>query len=209
MALAVGVVGLSACGSGAEEKAGSVLSALGGEVELAVGNDPARAARVQAILDGSVRERPPSLELLPVSPNPGRLRPAAEAVSRTEPTLTWANTGASSYRVVIDNELGLTEVESPRLVSNSWTVTRSLRRGRSYSWRLMADGSPAGEATFRVLGTSDVRFWATTARFYGDQPLLLGAIAQDLGLLSEAQHLYQQADGGEALLRNLETIRSR
>lgn len=207
--LIVGVVLWSACGSNSEEKAGSVLSSLGGDVGLATGNDPARAARVQAILDGSVVGRSPALDRIRVWADSGAMRPAGETVSRTEPELTWADTGAAIYRVSIENELGMTELESPRLAQTRWKVSKSLRRGGSYSWRLIADGKPAGEAAFSVLKQSDVRFWSITARYYGDRPSLLGAIAQDLGLLSEAQLLYERAEGGEVLLRNLETIRSR
>jgi hypothetical protein len=123
--------------------------------------------------------------------------------------LTWPDTGAAIYRVSIENGLGVTELESPRLVQTYWKVSRSLRRGGSYSWRLIADGETVGEAAFSVLKQSDVRFWSVTAQYYGDRPLLLGAIAQDLGLLSEAQLLYERAEGGEVLLRNLATIRAR
>lgn len=48
--LIVGVVLWPACGSSSEEKGRSVLSSLGGEVELATGNDPARAEGGEVLL---------------------------------------------------------------------------------------------------------------------------------------------------------------
>lgn len=152
------------------------------------------------------------------------LSPRGTVVQSSRPTLRWrALAGAESYQVYLLNTNFDVVQKSGSLSSNSWTVTRSLDRGQTYIWQVVASKegkeiaapvAPARDARFKVL---DSKSEQAIQRFAQDNPenhLALGIIYAHHGLLDEAARqlssaatLKQSPELARKFLRDVKTMR--
>jgi hypothetical protein len=130
-----------------------------------------------------------------------------------KPTLRWGPVRGVKT-VVVSTSSGVRVVGSGDLTGNDWQVPIALDRGLVYRWRLEANGLLIGEGEFEVLSESASRDWSEAQVKYAGSHLLLGAMAQHLGMLDEAQREYvalqlemPQSETAARMLRNLAAIR--
>ena len=136
----------------------------------------------------------------PKSSGPGPLfsliSPVGTAVLASRPQFTWSDAGAEAYTVTVFDE-SLNEVaRSARVGGTSWTSTIELPRGGVYRWQVTAHRGdrneteprpPHPDAKFIVLDAAAVaRVEAVQARL-SHEPLALGILLAEAGLVSEAR----------------------
>ncbi len=136
----------------------------------------------------------------------GLMSPVGTVVTADRPMLRWqALVGASGYRVSVFDADFNEVASSPLLTATSWTINKSLARGRIYSWQVTAskDGAeikspapPAPIAQFKVLEKSRADEIAAAKRNHANAHLPLGLLYARAGLLDDAERELQ------ALLRN-------
>jgi hypothetical protein len=152
------------------------------------------------------------------------LGPVGAVVMGDRPTFRWrALSGADGYVVkIFDANLNEAAV-SPHLAGTEWTVTRSLERGRVYSWQVTAHGSdrevvspvkPAPEARFMILGRAKANELADARNSNGGSHLTLGILYAQAGLLDDAERellallrANPHSTLAEKLLRRVRTMR--
>jgi hypothetical protein len=132
--------------------------------------------------------------------------PVGVVILSDNPTFRWTQMdGAMGYRVEVYDESLNPLVSSPQIISNSWTVTQSLKRGGTYYWQVKAikDGEefkaprpPAPQAKFRILDGATANELAKARRAYASSHLTLGLLYAQAGMLDEAEAEF------EALLKN-------
>jgi hypothetical protein len=78
---------------------------------------------------------------------PAPVSPAGTVVRAQRPTLSWdAITGVATYSVVVSDESGVVAARADNVRGHTWTVSRPLRRGATYTWRVAAGRMPASGA---------------------------------------------------------------
>jgi hypothetical protein len=94
-------------------------------------------------------------------------------------------------------------------------VLMPLRRGGEYTWQVTVAGVTES-AAFRVLDDGQMMLWKAMQAAHGDSHLLIGLVAQQLGLLSIAEREYtaltkEYPDSNTAalLLNNVSELRNR
>jgi hypothetical protein len=150
---------------------------------------PARLrAGALATLTAKPSERPLALLGLPPNPDANVLYPVSEVVEETQPEFHW-KPFAGSYLVSIYNSQHQLVARSRMLSETNWKAPFPLTRGSIYTWDIQG-GATSHRAAFRVLGRSEAEeFSRVRAGMPG--PLAMGAVAESLGLLSEAQREFQ------------------
>ncbi len=129
------------------------------------------------------------------------LGPVGTVVMSERPAFRWRTlVGADSYVVkVFDADFNEVAV-SPQLSETKWTVTRSLERGRTYSWQVTArvgdrevssPVKPAPEAKFMVLDQVKANDLARAKNASAGSHLTLGILYADAGLLDDAERELQ------------------
>ncbi|HKQ78453.1 MAG TPA: hypothetical protein VJ810_32435 [Blastocatellia bacterium] len=129
------------------------------------------------------------------------LGPVGTVVMSDRPTFRWrALNGADSYVVKIyDADFNEVAV-SPQLSETSWTVTRALERGRSFSWQVTArvrdrevvsPVRPAPEARFMTLDRTKADELAEAKNASAGSHLTLGILYAQAGLLDDAERELQ------------------
>jgi hypothetical protein len=154
---------------------------------------PDRAFRISATLEERVPRgstRPESLRDVAPGPVSGLSNPVGEAVVGTTPSFEWSSEDPPPYRVEIFDRAGTIVTGSAPLEDMAWDVTLGLEPDQIYSWHVVKGNGPTGMAEFKVISSDEADLWAEVLADNPDQPLLLGAIAQDLGLLTEARSFY-------------------
>lgn len=146
--------------------------------------------------------------------------PVGVIVESARPQLRWnALAGATSYKVSVYDSNFDVVAASPAVTANSWTVSRSLARGKIYSWQVSAlkDGEeiksprpPAPEAKFKVLDGATFVGIQQARRAYPNSHLTLGVLYAQAGLLDEAEHEFNallranpKSDVAQKLLNNV------
>jgi hypothetical protein len=75
---------------------------------------------------------------------PAPVSPAGTVVRGQRPTLSWDEvTGITAYTVVVSDESGAVAARADNVRGHTWTVSRPLRRGTTYTWRVSAGRTPA------------------------------------------------------------------
>lgn len=138
----------------------------------------------KAVINANSAERPEALAGLTPNHDASLQYPVSEVVEERQPILRWESFG-SSYAVAILDANGQTIARSPVLNQTHWLVPMELMRGEQYTWRIESNGQTRS-ATFRVLSGADEQKLSET-RASGASPLALGAVAENMGLLSIAQ----------------------
>lgn len=168
-----------------------------------------RAFRIVATLDGRSPRgsvRPVSLAQVAAGPVVGLSYPVGEATAELRPVLEWAMLDGPPYRIEVRDAGGELIVESGELRSRSWPVGTELAPDTVHSWSVRSGNGVAGPAEFRTLSSDEIRAWAEARDAYPEHPVLLGVIAQDLGLFSQARGFYEaelELDPDSELARRL------
>lgn len=128
------------------------------------------------------------------------LFPARTVIDNPRPLFTWkAGSGAWTYEVTVIPEEGKGElIHSGPLRSASWRLSVPLQRGQVYSWQVNGyspDGrpfvTPTPKPRFRVLDAAGHRALAAARHRYRNQPLVLGVLLAEQGVLHEAQKQFE------------------
>jgi hypothetical protein len=152
--------------------------------------------------------------------NPDRkfsiINPVGTMIMSDRPTFRWSRlSGAASYLVEVYDDEFAKVATSPTLIDNSWTASRSLPRGKIYTWQVKAvkDGReyisrpPAGrEAKFRILDQARAVVLMQARRTYAGSHLMLGLLYARDGLLDNAELEFRKlrkANPNSAVARRL------
>lgn len=145
--------------------------------------DSVRSSAKEVINAGSA-VRPESLAGLAPNADPSLLYPISEVVEERQPILRWKPFG-SSYSVELLDSAGREVARSGVVNSTHWLVPMQLQRGEEYTWQIQGNGETR-RASFRVLnGASEAKL--DQVRASGAGSLAMGAVAEQMGLLSIAQ----------------------
>jgi hypothetical protein len=134
-------------------------------------------------------------------------------VEERQPILRWKSF-ASSYTVSVFDTNGRRIARSAGINDAHWLVPVTLERGQEYRWQIQG-GNETRTATFRVLSEAD-EDRLSQVRETHPTSAALGAVEQQMGLLSRAQQEFQtlrkeQPDSQDAakLLEHVNEIRGR
>jgi hypothetical protein len=143
------------------------------------------------------------------------LRPVSEAVEETQPVLYWsAAFGEPPYAVSITDERGQVIARAQGIQNTSWMVLTPLRRGGEYTWQVSVTGV-SEQASFRVLDDGQATLWRAMQTAHKDSHLVIGLVAEQLGLLGIAEREYTaltkafpDSNTAALLLNNISQLRS-
>jgi hypothetical protein len=152
--------------------------------------------------------------------NPNRkfstIKPVGTVILSDRPTFRWSPLdGAASYIVEVYDDKFARVATSPQLIDNSWTASKSLPRGKTYTWQVKAvkDGRrlisppPAKpEARFRILDQARAVELMQAQRTYAGSHLTLGLLYVRDGLLDNAEQEFRKlrkANPSSAIARRL------
>jgi hypothetical protein len=153
---------------------------------------------------------------LPVASGQNVLRPVSEAVEETQPVLYWsAAFGEPPYTVSVTDERGQVIARAQGIQNTSWMVLTPLRRGGEYTWQVTVAGATE-TASFRVLDDGQSMLWRAMLAAHRDSHLVIGLVAQQLGMLAIAEREYTavtksfpESSTAELLLNNITELRNR
>jgi len=175
---------------------------------------PAVRADVSQIVEAQTGVRPASLAHLAVPAKTSLSSPLGFVVPEQSPILRWGPVRGTKIVTVFKSDGTRVAGSGDLAEASEWQVSIPLERGGVYRWRLEANDLLIGEGEFAVLSESDSRDWVEAQARYSGSHLLLGAMAQHLGMLDEAQREFvalrlemPQSETVARLLRNLEAIR--
>jgi anti-sigma factor RsiW len=152
--------------------------------------------------------------------NPDRefstINPVGTVILSDRPTFRWSRLdGVASYIVEVYDDKFAKVATSPQLIDNSWTASKSLPRGKTYTWQVKAvkDGRavrsppPAEpEAKFRILDRARAVELMQAQRTYAGSHLTLGLLYVRDGLLDNAELEFRKlrkANPSSAITRRL------
>jgi hypothetical protein len=133
--------------------------------------------------------------------------PFSEVVAETQPVMQWKAFGDfytvslyDSGHALISRRGGLKETR--------WTPPNSLTRGQVYAWEVVS-GSTKYRGMFKVLGENQQSELEKIRAAHGSSHLVMGAVKEELGLLSEAKQEFEAAQSGQAakLLASIDAFR--
>jgi hypothetical protein len=171
------------------------------------------------LLTAETPQPPDSIADLAEASGPNVLRPVSEAVEETQPVLSWsAAFGAPPYSVSI---MSLSDAGNNQVVARaegiqntSWMVLTPLRRGGEYTWQVAVAGV-SEQASFRVLDDGQVTLWRAMQAAHRNSHLIIGLVAQQLGLLAIAEReytalikAYPDSETAALLLNNVTDLRN-
>jgi anti-sigma factor RsiW len=132
--------------------------------------------------------RPASLAGLAPNADSNLQYPVSEVIEERQPILRWKSFGGS-YAVSLYDASHRQIAQRGNLTDTHWLVPAPLDRGETYTWEIASAGETR-RASFRVLGDDDqAKLQEVRASKVG--PLALGAVAQQLGLLSLAEREFE------------------
>jgi hypothetical protein len=168
------------------------------------------------LLTTETPQPPDAIADLPVASGGNVLRPVSEAVEETQPVLYWsAALGEPPYTVSISDEHSQVIARAQGIQNTSWMVLIPLHRGGEYTWQVTVAGQTE-QASFRVLDDGQVMLWRATLAAHKDSHLVIGLVAQQLGMLAIAEReytaltkVYPDSNTAALLLNNVTDLRSR
>jgi hypothetical protein len=136
-------------------------------------------------------------------------------VEETQPVLYWsAGFGEPPYSVSITDERGQVIARAQGIQNTSWMVLTPLRRGGEYTWQVSVTGV-SEQASFRVLDDGQATLWSAMQTAHKDSHLVIGLVAEQLGLLGIAEREYAaltkafpDSNTAALLLNNISQLRS-
>ena len=167
------------------------------------------------LLTTDTPEPPDAIVDLAAASGENVLRPVSEAVEETQPVLYWsAAFGEPPYAVSIKDERSQIIARAQGIQNTSWMVLTPLRRGGMYIWQVTVAGA-SEQASFRVLDDGQVMLWKAMQSAHKDSHLVIGLVAQQLGLLGIAEQeytaltkAYPDSNTAALLLNNVSELRS-
>jgi hypothetical protein len=161
-------------------------------------------------------ELPDSIRNLPEAGGTNVLRPVSEAVEETQPVLYWSAAFAEPpYSISIADERGQVIAQAQGIQNTSWMVLTPLRRGSEYTWKVTVAGV-SEQASFRVLDDGQAMLWRGMQAAQKDSHLVIGRVAQQLGMLAIAEREYTEltksfpdSNTAALLLNNVSDLRDR
>jgi hypothetical protein len=167
----------------------SPSSGGGGEISSLENLPPEIREGAEAVARAQVAERPAALADL--RPNSDRFLqyPVSEVIEDVRPELRW-KPFASSYTVRLYNAQGMQIGTSDLMTTTAWLVPMALDRGATYSYEVVGLGD-VHRAEFRVLSQSSQAEMARLRASRGNDHFVLGAVAQQFGMLTVAQHEFE------------------
>lgn len=167
------------------------------------------------LLTAETPQPPDAIVNLAVASGSDVLRPVSEAVEETQPVLSWsANFGTPPYTVSISDERNQVIARAQGIQNTSWMVFTPLRRGGEYTWQVSIAGA-SEQASFRVLDDGQAMLWRAMLAAHRDSHLVIGLVAQQLGLLAIAEQeyialtkAYPDSDTAALLLNNVSDLRN-
>jgi hypothetical protein len=168
------------------------------------------------LLTTETPELPDAIANLAVASGENVLRPVSEAVEETQPVLYWsAAFGVPPYTVSVADDHGQVIARAQGIQNTSWMVLTPLHRGGEYTWQVTVSGATE-QASFRVLDDGQVMLWHAMLAAHRDSHLIIGLVAQQLGMLSIAEREYTaltkalpDSNTAGLLLNNVSDLRSR
>ena len=168
------------------------------------------------LLTAETPQPPDAIANLAEASGPNVLRPVSEAVEETQPVLSWSPAfGEPPYTVSVSDERGLVIARAQGIQNTSWMVLTPLRRGGGYTWQVTVMGATE-QASFRVLDDGQMMLWRAMLAAHQDSHLVIGLVAQQLGMLAIAEReytaltkAYPDSDTAALLLNNVTDLRSR
>ncbi len=144
----------------------------------------------EVLLMAETPQAPDAIVNLPLATGDNVLRPVSEAVEESQPVLYWsAGFGEPPYTVAVSDDHGQVVARSQGIQNTSWMVPVPLRRGADYTWQVSVTGVTE-QASFRVLDDREVNVWKATQAAHKDSHLVIGVVAQQLGMLGIAEREY-------------------
>jgi hypothetical protein len=168
------------------------------------------------LLNAETPEPPDSIADLGVASGENVLRPVSEAVEETQPVLYWSAAFAEPpYAISISDERNQVIARAQGIQNTTWMVLTPLRRGGEYTWQVSVTGS-SEQASFRVLDDGQAMLWRAMLAAHRDSHLVIGLVAQQLGMLAIAEREYTEltkaypdSNTAALLLGNITELRSR
>ncbi len=169
------------------------------------------------LLTAETPELPQAIANLAVASGEDVLRPVSEAVEETQPVLYWsAAFGEPPYTVSITDDKGLVIARAQGIQNTSWMVLTPLRRGGEYNWLVTSPTAKVEQASFRVLDDGQATLWRAMLAAHKDSHLVIGLVAQQLGMLAIAEREYTEltkafpeSTTAGLLLNNITELRNR
>ena len=170
----------------------------------------------ELLLTEEMPEPPDALQALPVATGPNVVWPVSEAVEETQPVLSWSvDFGAPPYTVSIADDRGMVIARAQGIQNTSWKVLMPLQRGHEYTWQVTVAGA-SEQASFRILDDGQMMLWRAMLAAHKESHLVIGLVAQQLGLLAAAEReyaelvkSYPESSTAALLLSNVQDLRSR
>jgi hypothetical protein len=150
----------------------------------------------------------------------GPLGPVGTAVRSTRPTFSWGDAGADAYSVSVFDENFKEVARSERVNGTSWSPEADLPRGVPLVWQVTAHRGatsetepkpPQPEARFSVVDAATLARVEEQAARLADNPLALGVLYAEAGLIADARaellraaEIPASADAARRLLRSLD-----
>lgn len=168
------------------------------------------------LLTTETPQPPDAIANLAVASGENVLRPVSEAVEETQPVLYWsAAFGVPPYTVSISDDRNLVIARVQGIQNTSWMVLAPLRRGGEYTWQVTVAGATE-QASFRVLDDGQAMLWRAMLAAHRDSHLVIGLVAQQLGMLAIAEReytaltkAYPDSNTAALLLNNVSDLHSR
>jgi hypothetical protein len=168
------------------------------------------------LLTADPPELPDAIANLAVATGENVLRPVSEAVEETQPVLYWsAAFGEPPYSVSILDDKNQVIARAQGIQNTSWMVLTPLRRGGEYAWQVTVMGA-SEQASFRVLDDGQTMLWRAMLAAHRDSHLVIGLVAQQLGMLAIAEReytaltkAYPDSTTAALLLNNVSELRNR
>jgi hypothetical protein len=150
----------------------------------------------------------------------GPLGPVGTAVRSTRPTFSWGDAGADAYSVSVFDANFKEVARSERVQGTSWSPEADLPRGVPLVWQVTAHRGavsetepkpPQPEARFSVIDAATLARVEEQAARLADNPLALGVLYAEAGLIADARaellraaEIPASADAARRLLRSLD-----
>lgn len=168
----------------------------------------------EVLLTAETPQPADSIANLPLATGENVLRPVSEAVEEAQPVLYWsAGFAEPPYTVAVTDERGQVVARTQGIQNTSWMVPTPLRRGADYTWQVSVTGVME-QASFHVLDDRQVNLWKAMQAAHRDSHLVIGLVAQQLGMLGIAEReytaltkAYPESNTAALLLNNVTQLR--
>jgi len=168
------------------------------------------------LLTTETPESPDAIKNLAVASGENLLRPVSEAVEETQPVLYWSPAfGEPPYTVSITDDHGVVIARAQGIQNTSWMALSPLHPGGEYTWQVTVSGATE-TASFRVLDQGQATLWRAMQAAHKDSHLVIGLVAQQLGMLAIAEREYTaltksfpESSTAALLLNNITELRNR